>query len=51
MGSPCPLSVRRFDNSQIAAIAAYLRTTQAGLPPWQNLEATVQSVRAHAGTN
>ena len=50
-GVTMPAFRTALDNSQIAAIAAYLRTTQAGLPPWQNLEATVQSVRAHAGPN
>jgi mono/diheme cytochrome c family protein len=50
-GVAMPAFRTAFDDSQIAAIAAYLRATQAGLPPWQNLEATVQSVRAYAGTN
>ncbi len=50
-GVTMPAFRTAFDDSQIAAIAAYLRTTQAGLPPWQNLEASVQSVREHAGTN
>ncbi|HTQ70324.1 MAG TPA: cytochrome c [Acidocella sp.] len=50
-GVAMPAFRTALDDSQIAAIAAYVRATQAGLPPWLNLEATVQSLRAHAGTN
>ena len=49
-GIAMPAFRTAFSDSQIAAIAQYLRTTQAGMPPWQTLEASVQSVRAHAGT-
>jgi mono/diheme cytochrome c family protein len=50
-GVAMPAFRTAFTDSQIAAIAQYLRTAQAGLPPWPSLEATVSSVRAGAATN
>ena len=50
-GVAMPAFRTALDDDQIAAIAEYLRTAQAGLPPWPKLEATVPSVRGHAGTN
>jgi mono/diheme cytochrome c family protein len=50
-GVAMPAFRTALDDSQIAAIAQYVRTTQAGLPPWQNLETTVKSVRDHVGTH
>lgn len=50
-GVAMPAFRSAFNDSQIAAIAQYIRKTQAGLDPWPNLEASVASIRAQAGTN
>jgi mono/diheme cytochrome c family protein len=50
-GVAMPAFRTELNDNQIAAIAQYLRTTQANLPPWQNLETTVTSVRNHVGTH
>lgn len=50
-GVTMPAFRTALDDSQIAAIVGYLRSAQAGLPPWPNLETAVTSVRTHTGTN
>lgn len=40
-----------FSDAQIAAIAEYLRSNRADLPPWQDLEAKVAHLRSYVGTH
>ncbi|MFB9224831.1 cytochrome c [Paracoccus cavernae] len=50
-GVVMPAYREALSDSQIAAIAEYLRASRTGLPAWENLDQRVADLRAHVGTH